>query len=90
MSKDKLQDLKFRSNQQIDNPDLMIGHFFDCYHLPELKEELWEWFSNAIARENSIYDDGLKRSNLVTLYENIELLIDAAWLIHNRAPNSHL
>lgn len=90
MSTDKLQHLNTRGNQKIDNPDLMIGHFFDCYHLPELKEELWEWFSNAIARENSIYDDGLKRSNLVTLYENIELLIDAAWLIHSRAPNSHL
>ena len=90
MSNDKSQNLNIRPNQQTDNPDLMISNFFDCYHLPELKEELWEWFSNAIARENSIYDDGLKRSNLVTLYENIELLIDAAWLIHNKAPNSHL
>jgi len=64
-----------------------VRPFFDCYHLPELKKELWEWFINAIAKENSIYDDGLNRSNLVALYENIGLLVDAAWLIHNRKQN---
>ena len=32
MSNDKSPNLNVRANQQIDNPELVISNFFDCYH----------------------------------------------------------
>ena len=90
MNKKNPQCLDISKKKAIKDAQLSFSHFFDCYHLPEVKEELWEWFSAAITRENSIYDDGVKRNNLVTLYENLELLIDAAWKIHSSKQDSHL
>ena len=60
--------------------------FFDCYHLKDLHEVLWDWLLAALGTDSGIYDRGKERSNLIFLYQKIEALAEAAYLLHFKQP----
>ena len=71
----------------------VIFQLFGNYHLKEVKAYLWNWLQVALAKENSTYDTGKERSNLLFFYENLVELFEAFWLINqkiNKEPWSHL
>ena len=59
----------------------VIFQLFGNYHLKEVKDYLWNWLQVALAKENSVYDTGKERSNLLFFYENMVELLEATWLI---------
>ncbi|HVK47659.1 MAG TPA: hypothetical protein VM488_07450 [Pseudobacter sp.] len=75
------------TSENMKDPFRIITEFCRNYHQHEVQSMLWEWLSTAISRTHSIYDDGKERASLITLYENITLLIAAAYNVHqNAAP----
>lgn len=70
--------------EEVKDPFRIITAFCRNYHQHEVQNILWEWFSTAITRTHSIYDDGKERASLINLYENITLLIAAAYSIHKQ------
>lgn len=72
------------SKEQQQEPGAVFTCFFECYHLKDLRELLWDWLLTALGTDNSTYSKGRERSNLIFLYEQLELLTEAAYLIHQR------
>lgn len=62
-------------------PLQVISDFCDTYHLPETKDILWEWVTNALSKSPSIYDTGKERSNLLFFYEKMKALVEAVYMI---------
>lgn len=73
-------------HEKTEDPNQVIKNFCTSYHQHEVKNMLWEWLVTAISRTHSIYDDGKERSSLFLLYENIMLLVDAAYTVHQQTP----
>jgi len=72
------------SEEEKQNPYCVLEDFFSCFHLQDIREILWDWLVAAISSESGQYSTGYARSNLVFVYEKIELLIEAAHGIHKR------
>lgn len=68
------------------DPYQAIREFCRSYHHHEVQEMLWDWLVTALSRSNSLYDDGKERGSLFLLYENITLLIAAAYTVHLKQP----
>lgn len=81
--------LRLDDTQQKD-PTAVIRCFFECYHLKDLRELLWEWLLTALSSDNGTYSRGKDRSNLIFLYENIEKLAEAAYLKHEKPVRAKL
>jgi hypothetical protein len=69
------------TQQQQENPLLVLDAFFDNYHLKDVREVLWNWLSAGLTSDNSIFRNGRDRSNLLYLYEHLTSLTEAAWVI---------
>jgi len=72
------------SDQQKQDPGLVIDDFFECYHLNEVREILWNWLVEVICSPHGISSNPLDRSNHIYFYEKIELLIEAAYSIKEK------
>ncbi|MGN6417289.1 MAG: hypothetical protein ACTHMC_07350 [Pseudobacter sp.] len=72
------------TSENMKDPFRIIAEFCRNYHQHEVQSMLWEWLSTAISRTHSIYDDGKERASLILLYENITLLIAAAYSVHHK------
>ena len=70
--------------EQQQDPTAVIRYFFECYHLKDLRELLWDWLLTALSSDNGTYSRGTDRSNLIFLYENIEKLAEAVYLKHGK------
>jgi hypothetical protein len=70
------------------DPYQIIRDFCRNYHYHEVQEMLWDWLVTAISRNNSIYDDGKERGSLFLLYENITLLVAAAYSVHQQPAST--
>jgi hypothetical protein len=69
------------SKEQQQQPLEVLACFFDCYHLKDLRELLWDWLLAALGTDSGIYDKGRERSNLIFLYQKVEALVEAAYLL---------
>ncbi|WP_315821290.1 hypothetical protein [Paraflavitalea speifideaquila] len=78
------------TKQEQENPILVLDAFFDNYHLKDVREALWNWLSAGLTSNNSNFRDSRERSNLLFLYEHLESLTEAAWIIlqHRKAAQS--
>lgn len=72
------------TREQQQDPLTVLACFFECYHLKDLRELLWDWLLTALSTDNATYAKGRDRSNLIFLYEKIELLTEAAWIIYQQ------
>lgn len=60
----------------------IIRKFFKDYRLSEIRDILWFWFVAAITAENDQYSDASGRADLLQAYQQIEELIEAAYLLY--------
>ena len=71
------------TEEQKQNPLLVLGDFFQCYHLNDIREILWVWLTEVISSPHSISNEGQNRNNHFYFYEKIEELIEAAFVIRS-------
>jgi HEPN domain-containing protein len=69
---------------EIDNPHQVIYELFDFAHLPRIRELLWESFKTAVTGNYSHDLHRRERELLVTMYEKIEKLVEAAHIINEK------
>ena len=74
------------TKEQQQEPGAVLTYFFECYHLKDLRELLWDWLLTALSSDNTTYAKGRERSNLIFLYEKLESLVEAAYLMHQHQP----
>lgn len=65
-------------------PYEVLEDFYSCFHLQDLREMLWDWLVAAMRTESGQYDTGYARSNLIFVYEKLELLLEATYTINKR------
>lgn len=73
------------NNHQMNNPTLIIEEFFDCFHLGEVRDILWDWMVEVVTSERSISQEAIDRRNHFFFYEKLESLVEAALLLKNRS-----
>ena len=72
------------SREQMQNPAPVIDDFFDTYHLNDVREILWNWMVEVVSTPRSISNDPRERNNHIFFYENIETLIEAAFVLRKK------
>ncbi len=71
------------SEEEINDPYLVIRQFFDYTSLPDIRENLWEWLKITVSGTfNTELFKKYQRYDMIYFYEHIEKLIEAAHLIH--------
>lgn len=71
------------SEDEIENPYLVLDEFFTFVHLPDIRQELWEWLKLTVCgsyHEQSCTD----KINLIYLYEQVDKLMEAVHIINQR------
>ena len=75
---------QLKGNHPIADPFQAMRDFCHNYHHHEVQTMLWDWLVTALSRNNTIYDEGKERSSLFLLYENLTLLVAAAYTVHQK------
>ena len=74
------------SEEERQNPKMIFASFFETYHLEEVREMLWNWMVEIVSSNRSIAQEGRQRNDHIYFYENMEALVEAAFLL-NRQNN---
>lgn len=64
--------------EEIEQPLKVLEAFFDCYHLPQARACLKEWLDNSLRTED------VNGARMLFIYDSINKLVEAAWLILQR------
>src|SRR5689334_5609009 len=73
---------------EIADPYQVIYDLFDFAHLPRIRELLWEFFKTTVIGNYSHDLHRRDRELLVTIYEKIEKLVEAAHIINENQKHS--
>ncbi len=75
------------TEEQVEDPYQAINDVFDYAHLPQLREAIWEWLKLTVSGS---YHKQPRRDkhNLLYLYERVEILLEAAHIIHRERANN--
>jgi hypothetical protein len=68
--------------EQTQNPNLVLDDFFECYHLKEVREIMWQWVTEAVSSPHSQSNDPHERNNYMFFYEKMESLVEACWIMN--------
>lgn len=60
------------------NPILVFNEFFECYHLHDCREVLWDFLIKAVCHDNCSPQE---RSCYLHFYEQVEQLIEAVFIV---------
>jgi hypothetical protein len=71
------------STEEIQNPHLVLSDLFCSFPHSKIKELLWEWMKSAFCGNFDTYLDVEEKAMIADLYERMEKLIDAAYILHN-------
>ena len=64
------------------DPTIVLRNLFDFAHLPSLRAMLWNWLSVTVKSSFNKKDcDYRQRDNIVLLYEKLQCLLEASWLL---------
>jgi hypothetical protein len=77
------QPLRLTKEQKRD-PLPVLDDFFECYHLNEARQTLWEWLTEVLSSQRSIAIEPLERNNHIYFYEKIEGIIEAAYVMKKK------
>jgi hypothetical protein len=66
--------------QKLPTPTLVIQQFFTNTQLHDLREALWQWLKLTITGTYTL-EAPLERANLIYLYEKLERLVEAVWVM---------
>jgi hypothetical protein len=72
------------SEEELKNPRLTIENFFECYHLQEVRQTLWNWMVEIVSSSRSISQEGQQRNDHIYFYEKLEALVEASFLLNQR------
>jgi hypothetical protein len=72
--------------EQMEKPILVLRNFFQEAHLPEIRETLWKLVESVLSMKNAGFDDAEERSHLLWFYRELETMIEAAFLLCEKAP----
>lgn len=72
------------SKEERRDPLLVLDDFFECYHLNDVRQILWDWLTEVISSQRSIAADPMDRNNHMYFYEKIEEIIEAAYVMKKR------
>jgi len=75
------------TEEETQNPILVINDFFESYHLQDVRDIFWKWIVEIISSSGSISNEPLERSNHIYFYEKIEAVIEACYVIRNQLPD---
>jgi hypothetical protein len=71
------------SEEEIEDPFLVLHEFFMFVHLPDIRQELWEWLKLTVCG-NYHKQSSMDKSNLIYLYEQVDKLMEAVHIINQR------
>jgi hypothetical protein len=71
------------TEEERENPFLVFIDFFECFHLNDGRQQLWNWLIEVVSSPNSISSEPLERSNHFYFYEKMEALMEACYVIKN-------
>lgn len=83
------QPLRLNKDQKRD-PLLVMEEFFQCYHLNETRQTLWEWLTEVVSSSQSNSNGIDDRNDDMFFYEKIEELIEAAFVLKKRLHKRRL
>ena len=70
--------------EETQKPKIVIARFFDCYRLPDIREQLWDFITGLMSSQEADDFAGRDRINALDFYRDLEIFIEAAWLIHQK------
>ncbi len=70
------------SEEELINPYLAVKQFFKAYTVEQYREFLNEWLETALSA--SPPDETLEACDIIYVYENLQKLYEAAWIIRQR------
>jgi hypothetical protein len=70
------------NDKQLTNPIKVIKKFCDIYTMPQYRDHLYEWLHYGLSV--SACDEFIEAIDLIQVYENLQLLYEASWVIHMR------
>ena len=71
------------SKAEMADPILVIDELFDFADLPDVRELLWEWLKVTVTGTYHKDLSASERSAVITLYEKMEKLVEAAHMMQN-------
>jgi hypothetical protein len=77
------QPMRLSENEK-QHPHEVVEDFFSCFHLEDIREIMWDWLVAAMSCDSGQFSSGYDRSNLIFVYEKLELFIEAAHVINKR------
>jgi hypothetical protein len=73
------------THDELINPLLVLEIFFSVYSLPQYREQLYQWLTYGLSAKAA--REFIATNDLVKVYENLQKLYSAAWLIHQRTSD---
>lgn len=70
------------NESELINPLSVMEEFFNGFSLQEYREQLEEWLENGLSNQSA--DKWMESSKIITVYENLQKLYSATFLIHQR------
>jgi hypothetical protein len=70
---------------QLEDLKEVLDDFFECYHLDEVREIMWQWTVEVVSNPRSMANDHHERNNYMFFYEKLEALVEAAWIMNRGA-----
>lgn len=81
------QEIKFYpvllSNEELWNPQILFSQLFRQYKLKDYRRILQYWITEALSRFHN--EEVLEKAEVIIVYENLQKLYEASWLIHERS-----
>ena len=69
------------SKKEIADPYLVIDELFDFADLADARELLWDWLKTTVTGNYHKTLSATERSTILTLYEKMEKLLEAAYVL---------
>lgn len=66
------------------DPLMAVHRFCKLYDLPALRADLWNWLSEMLSSAETSFDDAGRRADLLLLYEKLQGLLEAVYLINEQ------
>lgn len=71
------------------NPTKYVKAFFRDNDLRDIRAELWEWLYSALVSKDMEYNCNIRRGNLLFLYKQLNELMEANFLINQKATQKN-
>ena len=81
------------TEEEIENPWLVIENLFDYSRLPQIREILWSSFKTTVTGDYTKSLNRRERQDVVWLYEYMEKLLEAVHIMHcekKQNPSLHV